>query len=51
MKAKLLANRHKALIVDPNPEQSTVLELRMVEQGFAFEASVIFGSSSKLPDW
>jgi len=34
MKAKLLANRHRALIVDPDPEESTVLELRMVEQGF-----------------
>jgi response regulator RpfG family c-di-GMP phosphodiesterase len=34
MKAKLLANRHRALIVDPDPEESTVLELRLVEQGF-----------------
>lgn len=34
MKAKLLANRHRALIIDPDPEESTVLELRMVEQGF-----------------
>ncbi|HVJ88436.1 MAG TPA: HD domain-containing phosphohydrolase, partial [Labilithrix sp.] len=34
MKAKLLANRYRALIVDPDPEESTVLELRMVEQGF-----------------
>jgi response regulator RpfG family c-di-GMP phosphodiesterase len=34
MKAKLLANRHGALIIDPDPEESTVLELRMVEQGF-----------------
>lgn len=34
MKAKLLANRHRALIVDADPEESTVLELRMVEQGF-----------------
>ena len=34
MKAKLLANRHRALILDPDPEESTVLELRMVEQGF-----------------
>jgi response regulator RpfG family c-di-GMP phosphodiesterase len=34
MRAKLLANRHRALIVDPDPEESTVLELRMVEQGF-----------------
>jgi CheY-like chemotaxis protein len=34
MKAKLLANRHRALILEPDPEESTVLELRMVEQGF-----------------
>jgi response regulator RpfG family c-di-GMP phosphodiesterase len=34
MKAKLLANRHRALVIEPDPEESTVLELRMVEQGF-----------------
>jgi response regulator RpfG family c-di-GMP phosphodiesterase len=34
MKAKLLANRYRVLVVDPDPEESTVLELRMVEQGF-----------------
>jgi CheY-like chemotaxis protein len=34
MKAKLLADRYHALIVDADPEESTVLELRMVEQGF-----------------
>lgn len=34
MKAKLLANRYRALVIDPDPEESTVLELRMVEQGF-----------------
>jgi response regulator RpfG family c-di-GMP phosphodiesterase len=34
MKNKLLANRHRALLVDADPEESTVLELRMVEQGF-----------------
>ncbi len=34
MKAKLLANRHRALIIDPDPEESTVLELRFIEQGF-----------------
>jgi DNA-binding response OmpR family regulator len=34
MKAKLLANRYRALLVDADPEESTVLELRMVEQGF-----------------
>lgn len=34
LKAKLLANRGNALIVDPDPEETTVLELRMIEQGF-----------------
>ncbi len=34
LKARLLANRHLALLVDPDPEETTVLELRMVEQGF-----------------
>jgi response regulator RpfG family c-di-GMP phosphodiesterase len=32
--ARLLANRHRALLVDPDPEETTVLELRMIEQGF-----------------
>ncbi|EYF03301.1 HD domain-containing phosphohydrolase [Chondromyces apiculatus] len=34
IKAKLLADRHTALIVDPDPEETTVLELRLIEQGF-----------------
>lgn len=34
LKARLLADRHMALVVDPDPEETTVLELRMVEQGF-----------------
>ncbi len=34
LKARLLANRHRALLVDPDPEETTVLELRMIEQGF-----------------
>lgn len=34
LKARLLANRHVALLVEPDPEESTVLELRMIEQGF-----------------
>jgi response regulator RpfG family c-di-GMP phosphodiesterase len=34
LKARLLANRHRALIIDPDPEETTVLELRMLEQGF-----------------
>ncbi|GAC1593254.1 MAG: hypothetical protein NVS3B20_18330 [Polyangiales bacterium] len=34
LKAKLLADRRDALIVDEDPEETTVLELRMIEQGF-----------------
>lgn len=34
MRAKLLSDRHQALIVDPDPEETTVLELRLIEQGF-----------------
>ncbi len=34
LKARLLANRKLALIVDLDPEETTVLELRMIEQGF-----------------
>jgi response regulator RpfG family c-di-GMP phosphodiesterase len=34
MRAKLLSERHTALIVDADPEETTVLELRMIEQGF-----------------
>ena len=34
VKARLLSDRKRALIIDPDPEESTVLELRMFEQGF-----------------
>jgi response regulator RpfG family c-di-GMP phosphodiesterase len=34
LKERLLANRHRALIIDPDPEETTVLELRLLEQGF-----------------
>jgi len=34
LKARLLANRHRALLIDPDPEETTVLELRLFEQGF-----------------
>lgn len=33
MKAKLLKNSSKVLVVDPDPEETTVLELRLVERG------------------
>jgi response regulator RpfG family c-di-GMP phosphodiesterase len=34
LKARLLANRHRALVVDPDPEETSVLELRLLEQGY-----------------
>jgi HD-GYP domain-containing protein (c-di-GMP phosphodiesterase class II) len=34
LKARILSNRHVALLVDPDPEETTVLELRMIEEGF-----------------
>lgn len=34
LKDRLLANRHRALVIDPDPEETTILELRLVEQGF-----------------
>ncbi|MDX2053803.1 MAG: DUF4388 domain-containing protein [Polyangiaceae bacterium] len=34
LKARLLADRRLALIIDPDPEETTVLELRLVERGF-----------------
>jgi response regulator RpfG family c-di-GMP phosphodiesterase len=37
LKERLLANRHRALIVDADPEETTVLELRLLEQGFQVE--------------
>ncbi len=37
--AKLLANRSQALLVDADPEETTVLELRMIEQGFVVKTA------------
>lgn len=34
IRMKLLADRQTILIVDPDPEETTVLELRLIEQGF-----------------
>ncbi len=34
MRAKLLSDRLTALILDPDPEETTVLELRLIEHGF-----------------
>ena len=37
LKARLLAQRHRVLVLDSDPEESAVLELRLVEQGFEVE--------------
>ena len=34
LRARILSDRHVALLVDPDPEETTVLELRMIEEGF-----------------
>lgn len=34
LKERLLAVQHSALVIDPDPEETTMLELRMIEQGF-----------------
>lgn len=34
LKSKLLADRPQVLVVDPDPEETTVLELRMLERGY-----------------
>src|SRR5262249_6163979 len=39
IRAKLLANKYTALIVDVDPEETTVVELRMIEQGFVVKTA------------
>jgi response regulator RpfG family c-di-GMP phosphodiesterase len=39
LKARLLADRQQALLVDVDPEETTVLELRMIEQGFVVKTA------------
>jgi response regulator RpfG family c-di-GMP phosphodiesterase len=39
LKARLLANRSHALLVDVDPEETTVLELRLIEQGFVVKTA------------
>ena len=48
LRARLLANRYLALIVDADPEESTVLELRMTEQGFEVKTARSFDQAIKL---
>ena len=46
--AKLLANRSQALLVDADPEETTVLELRMIEQGFVVKTARSAEQASKV---
>lgn len=39
LKARLLATRRRVLLLDPDPEETTVLELRLMEQGFEVKAA------------
>ncbi len=48
MKAKLLASHYRVLLVDADPEESTVLELRMVEQGFDVKMARSVAAARKL---
>jgi DNA-binding response OmpR family regulator len=48
MRAKLLSDRHEALIVDPDPEETTVLELRLIEQGFEVRIARTAAQAKKL---
>jgi len=50
MRAKLLSDRHEALIIDPDPEETTVLELRLIEQGFEVRIARTAAQARKLLD-
>jgi response regulator RpfG family c-di-GMP phosphodiesterase len=39
LKARLLSSRSQALLVDTDPEETTVLELRMIEPGFVVKTA------------
>lgn len=39
LRARLLAERIGVLVLDPDPEESTVLELRLLEEGFEVHAA------------
>ncbi len=39
LRARLLATRHRVLLLDSDPEETTVLELRLLEQGFEVVAA------------
>ena len=46
--ARLLANRHRALVVDTDPEETTLLELRMIEQGFEVQIARASDQAAKI---
>jgi response regulator RpfG family c-di-GMP phosphodiesterase len=48
MRAKLLSDRHEALIVDPDPEETTVLELRLIEHGFEVKIARTAAQAKKI---
>jgi response regulator RpfG family c-di-GMP phosphodiesterase len=48
LRNKLLANRYDALILDPDSEETTVLELRMVEQAFDVQIVRTIATAKKL---
>ncbi len=48
LKARLLADRYVALLVDPDPEETTVLELRLIEQGFEVKIARTIDQAHKI---
>ena len=48
IRARLLANRYLVLIIDADPEESTVLELRMLEQGFEVKTARSYEQAIKM---
>jgi response regulator RpfG family c-di-GMP phosphodiesterase len=48
LKARLLADRYVALLIDPDPEETTVLELRMIEQGFEVKTARTAEQATKM---
>jgi len=48
MRAKLLSDRHEVLIIDPDPEETTVLELRLIEHGFDVRIARTAAQAKKL---
>ncbi|HKQ71276.1 MAG TPA: HD domain-containing phosphohydrolase, partial [Polyangiaceae bacterium] len=48
LRARILANRRLALLVDPDPEETTVLELRMIEDGFEVRIARTFEQAKEI---